>query len=630
MPRSKPRPTLVALSDEPGASPTFPFSVPQDVGEPAPADVEAPQVPLLAGRRLGDYRLEALLGRGASATVWRAVDLRLQMPVALKLFTPRGRGGRALLDGVMREARAASRVVSDFVIRVKDAGWFEKDQLGFIAMELCAAFPDPGEIDPGEPAALQVGRTLEQRLPESADEAIRLMAQVARGVADAHREGIFHRDIKPANILVRPGSRRAQVTDFGLTVADLGGDGSVRVVLPGDSRRIILGTPEYMPPEAAAGLPIDLDAVEDRLLLAALDVYGIGATPYALFAGRPPYRPRPGAENGALDIVAQVREDPPPSLDQLTASHLPVSPMLDRVVRKAMSRRPEDRYASAQALAEDLEALADGRPTSLDRDRPLLVARLWLGRHRLQASAAGSVLVLLAAIGTSALVARGLKQEIALLDAQGQAARAEAGEWERAAADAEGRFEAARSREEQALVTVALTSDDLSASRREAEAVTQALDLALAESATWQADSLARAAERDRARQESDLQRERAIQAEAERDGAQASARSQKERAEAAEVELIAARSELSDLERALATELARRSAAESQAAELVRDLRSTQQERARLQAQVSEAGVVLEQAQARIRRLEALLAAAALPPAGPAESPGETAAFSD
>ena len=616
-----PSPTLVAMPEGAGASPTFPF------GEAPAPRAQAPTVPLVPGRRLGDYRLEELLGRGASASVWRATDLRLHMPVALKIFAPRGRAGRALLDGIMREARAASRVVSDFVIRVKDAGTFDDEALVFIAMELCAAFPDPGEVPEDQADGLQVGRTLEQGLPDTDVDAVRLLAEVARGVAAAHREGIFHRDIKPANILVRPGSRRAQVTDFGLTVAELGGEGSVRVELVGDAPRIILGTPEYMAPEAAAGLPAQLDPERDRLLLTGLDVYGIGATLYAMFAGRPPYKPRLGADSAALDLLEQVREGPPLDLDQRDRCHLPASPSVARVIARAMARNPDHRYCSALALAEDLEAILAERPTSLDHDRPVWRGRLWLRRNRLQVSAAASVAVLIAALGTSAVVGQRLRAEIdagetriADLDAKFAAAAAEADQWQEQAGDAEQRFQAALTREERALATAASTASNLDATRATARRLAAAVEAAEADAARWQETAEARATDLSESRATTATQQERAEIAETERDAALASASSQQARAEAAEASLIAARSTASELERALAAEVSRRSAAESKAADLVSTLRQAEAARDRWSAEVAHLERALDQARERIRALEDQIAAVqGLPPPGTA-----------
>lgn len=611
-PRSEfdPGPTLVALP-EASASPTFPFSVP---GGPT---VFRPRPALRPGRRLGDYRLEALLGKGASASVWRATDLRLEMAVALKLFAPRDRGGRALLDGVMKEARAASRVVSDFVIRVKDAGYFDDEELGFIAMELCAGFPDADDFTLDDQAGLVIGRTLEQSLPETLEDAVRLMAQVARGVAAAHREGIFHRDIKPANILVRPGSERAQVTDFGLTVAELGGEGSVRMDLAGPEKRIILGTPEYMPPEAAAGLPARLDAGRDRVLLTAIDVYGIGATLYAMVAGRPPYKPRLGAKNNALDLVEQVRDDPPVDLLDLPRTHLPPTPQVVRVIRRAMARNPDDRYCSAVALAEDLEAIVGGRPTTLDARHPGLVWSLWLQRNRLQVSAAASVAVMAASLVATAVVGSNLKAEIeageakiAELDALASAHAAEAATWRGEAGEAEERFQVARSQHEEALAVVASTETNLASAQARNRRLSRDLEETQAALVASEQLGNTRAAERDEAREQAESEAQRANVAESERDAALAAADSQRGRAEEAEAQLIAARSDAASIEQALSAERSRREAAESNAAALVRDVRKARSERDAWKSEVAHMERALEQARARVRRLEAVVAA--------------------
>lgn len=605
-----PRPTLVALP-EATASPTFPFSTPREPAASVPRPVLRP------GCRLGDYRLEALLGRGASASVWRATDLRLQMAVALKLFLPRDRGGMALLEGVMREARAASKVVSDHVIRVKDAGHFEGEQLGFIAMELCAGFHDAGAVGLADEGELVIGRTLEQELPESLDEAVRLMAQVARGVAAAHREGIFHRDIKPANILVRPGSRRAQVTDFGLTVAELGGEGSVRMDVSGANKRVILGTPEYMPPEAAEGLPAGLDAQRDRVLLTGLDVYGIGATLYAMLAGRPPYKPRHGADHKALDLIEQVRERPPVDLLDLPRTHLPCTEQVARVVRRAMARNPDSRYCSAVALAEDLEAIADGRPTTLDSAHPGLVGRLWLRRNRLQVSAGLSVAVMAASLLATALVGSRLGAEIeageakiAELDALAATHAAEAANWRGEAGEAEQRFRKARDQHEEALAVVATTETSLASAKASNRRISSTLEETRAALVSSEQVVAERTTERDAALETASVERQRAETAESEREAARSAAVSQQDRAEAAEAALIAARSEVAGLEQALGAEQNRRESAEANAAALVRDVRQAHSERDAWKAEANHMERALSQARSRVRRLEAVVAA--------------------
>lgn len=489
------------------------------VEEPAlptspPEATSLPTVPppnaLASGQRLGDYRLEACIGRGASASVWRATDVRLHMPIALKLFNPPGRAGRAMLRGVMREARAASRVVSDHVIRVKDAGWMEDRHLGFIAMELCADYPDARDLPEGEEPRLTVGHTLEQRLPETIEACVLAVQQAALGVADAHREGVFHRDVKPANIMVRPGSGRAQIMDFGLTVAELGkrAGGSVRLAVAGRTRRVIQGTPEYMPPEAARGLPVDLDPANDRVLLTALDVYGLGATLYALLAGTPPFRAAEGAADPVRDLLDQVREGSAAGLD--ASRRFPIPASLQRIVDKAMHRHPEARYTSARALADDLMAWLGDRPTTLDGPFPAHRAQLFARRHRAPLGAMLSVLVMLGAVGTTVLVSHQLADQVrdaearvAEADAKRQAAKGRADAWESQAAEATRTAQNAQRDKAAALERVAISQSDRDAARRRALALLQERDAAQVAAGLSAEQAAAASAERDAALQKS-------------------------------------------------------------------------------------------------------------------------------
>ena len=531
------------VAAEPPRGRAVEFKPQPETGPPAP------------GRVYGDYRLEALLGQGGSASVWRAFDTRLHMNIAIKLFNPRTKASRATLTQVMREARAASKVVSDHVIRVKDAGFMEEHNLGFIAMELCADYPDARDLPPGEKPQLQVGKSLEAALPDTLRGCLSAVAQAARGVADAHREGIFHRDVKPANVLVRPGSRRAQITDFGLTVADLStSGGSVRIPVKGNDRRFILGTPEYMAPEAAAGLPLDLDPVRDRALLVGLDVYGLGATLYALLAGATPYRARPEATDLVQDILDQVAEGPPRDLTERVSNRFPLPDAVVRVVRRAIHRDPDERYASATELVEDLEAILNDQPTSLDGPFPLTRARLYLRRNRLQVSAAASVAILLTALAATAVVGARLKDQmreaqgtIVSLTGEGQAAKAKAQEWQATASKYSSKAEEAAAREDAALKEVAATASDLKTTQQRLAKTIAERDMALAEGDAQRLR--AEAAEGDLAlsRAEALSQKERADAAERELATSLAAEKEQRERAELAEGDRDQARTERDD-----------------------------------------------------------------------------------
>jgi hypothetical protein len=355
-----------------------------DAVEPPPP---APSPPPEAGATVGRYRLDRALGTGATASVWLAFDTHLRGHTALKLLDPAGPVGHDALGAVLHEARAASAILSDHVVRVKTAGRLEQG-LHFVEMELVA------EHRPGEDGreVLEIGRTLAEAELGSTREIVRLVAEAARGVDAAHRVGVLHRDLKPNNILVTPVSRRAKVTDFGLAAAELhatpssavGATDTVTVAITSERGRIV-GTPAYMAPEQAVG--------EEPTR--ACDVYALGATLYALLAGEPPYVPGVAHPVPALDVLAQVRAGPPPPLRGVPAR-------LGRIVARAMRRDPSERYATAADLAGDLEAFLADRVSSVDSGRPLLPLALAARRNRRLLQTAAALLFVAAALGAFA------------------------------------------------------------------------------------------------------------------------------------------------------------------------------------------------------------------------------------
>jgi hypothetical protein len=300
---------------------------------------------------LGDdrYELGVLLDVGATASVWQAHDAKLGRNVAIKVF----RGERsAVVDEILAEARAAAEVASDHVVRVLDVHDGEQP---YIVMELVGEHePRGGVLAPGASAA-----TLR---PRSLAEAVRWVRDVARGVHDAHLRNVFHRDLKPHNVLITPFSRRARVADFGLAVStahDRGGPVE------------IAGTPGYIAPEQACGLPPALDPhdLDDRAVLVALDVWGLGALAYDLVTGHAPWQDDAGLE--AWERAASATAAP--EVDE--APH-----RLRAIITKALAIDPRARYATAGELADDLDAYLAREPTSHDTTR---VSRfvLWCRRN---------------------------------------------------------------------------------------------------------------------------------------------------------------------------------------------------------------------------------------------------------
>jgi len=191
------------------------------------------------------YRIVALLGRGGMGEVYRADDLRLGQPVALKFLSVRAADPEGI-ERLYQEVRIGRRVSHPNVCRLHDI--VEADGLRFIAMEY---------VDGEDLASLlrRVGRLPPER-------ALKVGREIAAGLAAAHDRGVIHRDLKPANVMI-DGQGRARITDFGLASLGGGDDG------------VVAGTPAYMAPEQVAGEGVTLQS----------DVYTLGLVLYEIFTG---------------------------------------------------------------------------------------------------------------------------------------------------------------------------------------------------------------------------------------------------------------------------------------------------------------------------------------------------------
>jgi serine/threonine protein kinase len=384
------------------------------------ADREGPELEG-AAPSLGDaaderYELTMRLDRGSTSSVWQAFDRRLGRNVAIKVFHERDHS--EALDQVLAEARAASEILSEHVVRVLDVQTGEGAP--YIVMELVS------EYDP-EKEEVVLGSTAAAARPHNIEEVARWVMHVARGVHEAHLRNVFHRDLKPRNVLITPNSRRARVADFGLAVSGANPDAAhptVTLLKRGPRGPVSgRGTPEYMAPEQARGLPLTLDArnADDRAILVAIDVWGLGAIAYELLAGRPPWLARKADDLSAWEIAASTERPPP--LERTRAGER-ISPRLRRVLDKAMAIDPKARYSSAGALANELQDYLSKKPTTLDRSRLLRVG-LWSRRNPQLALTAFVALGLTAlAAGTHITVAR-LQDERAALDRKVKSQKAE-------------------------------------------------------------------------------------------------------------------------------------------------------------------------------------------------------------
>ncbi len=262
----------------------------------------------------GRYELHELLGAGGMASVFRARDRVLERDVALKVLDERYGDDPEYVERFRREARAIARLSHPNIVTVIDRGEFDGRQ--FIVFE--------------HVRGRNLKELLRERRPLPVSQALALAHQTARGLALAHEHGIVHRDVKPQNVIV-DGDGVAKVTDFGIARATEVDDG---LTLPGT----ILGTSDYLPPEQAAGRRVDERS----------DQYSLGALLYELVTGRVPY-----PAESRLAAAARHLHDPVPSvLDERPEA----SPRVDAVIRRAMAKRPDDRFPSMDALIAALEA----------------------------------------------------------------------------------------------------------------------------------------------------------------------------------------------------------------------------------------------------------------------------------
>ena len=272
-------------------------------------------------RYFGDYEIIREIARGGMGVVFRARQVSLNRPVALKMILAGQLADDTDVKRFHTEAEAAANLDHPGIVPIFEVGEHEGQHyfsMGFVE-----------------------GQSLSQRLAEGPlppREAAELIRRVSEAIEYAHQHGVIHRDLKPANILIDQNGN-PRVTDFGLAKKlkeDSGLTGSGQ----------IMGTPSYMPPEQAGGKRGDVGP--------AADVYALGATLYALVTGRPPFQAAT-----AMDTVLQVISEEPVPPRRL---NLAVEPDIETICLKCLEKEPTKRYASAAALAEELARFLAGKP----------------------------------------------------------------------------------------------------------------------------------------------------------------------------------------------------------------------------------------------------------------------------
>ena len=266
------------------------------------------------GQTIGKYRVIRLLGSGAFAWVYEAVDQDLEIPVALKILRPEFAGHDIAEVRFRREAATAARLRHRNIVTVRDAG--EVDGTVFVAMDL-------------HPLTLGRRLAVAGRLPET--DCVRIGLEVAAALAIAHAGGVIHRDIKPDNILI--GSEgEAVVADFGLARA-LAAAPSVSIT------NQVMGTPHYFSPEQARGHDID----------GRSDLYSLGVTLYQAATGHLPF------DGDDWYAVAKHHIETPPVPPRTYVPELTAE--FEAVLLRLLAKQPEQRYQNATQLLDALAAL---------------------------------------------------------------------------------------------------------------------------------------------------------------------------------------------------------------------------------------------------------------------------------
>jgi eukaryotic-like serine/threonine-protein kinase len=312
------------------------------------------EVPPSLFERFEDFQL---LGRGGMGAVYSARDVSLRRSVAVKLLFEGASGSRS---GFLQEARSQARILHPNVCEVFEAG--VADHVPFIVMRYVNGMP-----------------LHKMRTALTLAEKVRIVQQVSLAIHEAHRLGIIHRDVKPGNVLVERnegGSWKPYIADFGIArdVTEAGAGAA----------RGVQGTPAFMAPEQAAG---------KSLLDRRTDVYGLGATLYDVLTGSAPFSsPR------LLALLKMVQQEPPPPPRSIDP-RIPLD--LEAIVLRCLEKDPDARYASARALAEDLQRFLDGDPVEA-RPRSLAV-RLWKRARKHKVKVALALTAIAAALTVAGL-----------------------------------------------------------------------------------------------------------------------------------------------------------------------------------------------------------------------------------
>jgi serine/threonine-protein kinase len=263
-------------------------------------------------KKIGRYEVVSVLGRGAMGTVYKAIDPVIERTVAIKTISlDQTKDERVEFEErFYREAKSAGRLNHPNIVTIYDVG--ETDEAAYIAMEFLE----------GE----SLRELLDSGVVLPVDQIVRIAVRIAGALNYAHENHVVHRDIKPANIMIAR-NRDVKIMDFGIAKISTGSR-----TLAGT----VLGSPKYMAPEQVVGKDTDGRA----------DIFALGAMLYEMLTGSAPF-----SGDNLNSIMYKILNEEPAPPSTITAR---VPPVFDRIVAKALAKRPEDRYQTAKEFARDL------------------------------------------------------------------------------------------------------------------------------------------------------------------------------------------------------------------------------------------------------------------------------------
>jgi len=338
-------------------APTLPPNEPAAHQSPSPTGGEGGVRGLGVVRYFGDYELLEELARGGMGVIYKARQVSLNRPVAIKMILAGQLASEADVHRFRTEAEAAANLDHPNIVPIYEVGEYEGQH--YFSMKLIEGGSLTEWIKanlPSESPRVRKWKKIGYSPRFSPSSSVSILAKVARAVHHAHQRGILHRDLKPSNILI-DANNEPHVTDFGLAKR-------IRADSKLTQSGAIVGTPSYMAPEQARSA---------KELTLAVDVYSLGAILYELLTGRPPFHAAT-----PMDTLLQVTDQEPTAPRKL-------NPQLDRdletICLKCLEKEPGRRYATAEDFADDLGRWLKGEPIQSRRYTPWNRGIKWVRRH---------------------------------------------------------------------------------------------------------------------------------------------------------------------------------------------------------------------------------------------------------